>query len=164
LNGSGSSDPDGTIASFSWIQTTGTTVSLTGANTATPSFTAPSVSGTLTFQLTVTDNNGATSSDTVDVAVNLSPSANAGPDQTVKTRAAVTLNGTGSSDPDGTIASFAWVQTAGTAVTLNNANSSMPTFTAPGTSGTLSFQLTVTDNRGAAASDVVNIVVSKTGK
>jgi hypothetical protein len=67
LNGSGS-DPDGTIT-FAWTQTSGTAVTLTGGATATPTFIAPSSAGVLQFRLTVTDNQGATSSDTVDVSV-----------------------------------------------------------------------------------------------
>ncbi len=70
LNGTGSSDPDGTIASYAWTQTGGANVTLTGANTATPSFTAPTGPATLTFMLTVTDNNGATGTDSVTVNVN----------------------------------------------------------------------------------------------
>lgn len=71
LDGSGSTDSDGTIASYAWTQTAGTTVALTGASTSGPSFTAPAtVAGdTLTFQLTVTDDGGATSTDTVSVTV-----------------------------------------------------------------------------------------------
>jgi|ERR1044072_1378665 hypothetical protein len=72
LNGSGSSDSDGTIASYAWTQTAGSptvTLSGTGANRT---FTAPNVVGgtTLTFGLTVTDNGGATSTqDTMTVTV-----------------------------------------------------------------------------------------------
>ena len=72
LNGGSSTDSDGTIASYSWVQTAGSpTVTLTGANTATPTFTAPSVTATttLTFRLTVTDNSGATATDDVSVVV-----------------------------------------------------------------------------------------------
>jgi hypothetical protein len=63
LNGSASSDADGTVSSYAWTQTGGVTVTLTGATTAQPSFTVPTAaSGTaLTFSLVVTDNQGATS-------------------------------------------------------------------------------------------------------
>ena len=62
---------DGTIVVYSWQQIAGPTVTLTGADTATPSFTAPSVNTQtkLTFQLTVTDSDNATAADTIDVTV-----------------------------------------------------------------------------------------------
>ena len=71
LNGTGSNDPDGTIASYAWTQTAGDTVSLAFGHTSTPSFTAPSTASpqTLTFQLTVTDDDGATGTDSVNVFV-----------------------------------------------------------------------------------------------
>ena len=65
------SDPDGTVASHAWTQTGGTTVSLTGSDAATAVFVAPNVSldETLTFRLTVTDDEGAQASDEVTVTV-----------------------------------------------------------------------------------------------
>jgi hypothetical protein len=63
LDGTGSFGQNGaTIVSYSWVQTSGPAVSLTGANTARPTFTAPTVSTTLGFTLTVTDSRGAVSS------------------------------------------------------------------------------------------------------
>ena len=65
-------DPDGDIASYLWEQTSGPDVVLSGAETATASFTAPEVptDETLMFQLTVTDNEGArTPSDELTVTV-----------------------------------------------------------------------------------------------
>lgn len=55
-------DSDGEIRSYSWTQTSGTAVTLTGADTATISFTAPSVTENtaLTFSLSVTDDDGDT--------------------------------------------------------------------------------------------------------
>ncbi len=73
LDGSGSDDPDGTIVTYHWIQTAGTTVTLSDTAAVKPGFTAPQVSSageTLTFQLTVTDNGGLTNSDTVFISVN----------------------------------------------------------------------------------------------
>ena len=49
-----SSGPWGTNVTYAWTQTSGTTVTLTGADTASPSFTAPSTAGDLVFTLTVT--------------------------------------------------------------------------------------------------------------
>src|SRR5689334_5463667 len=68
LSGSGS-DADGSIASYQWSQTAGPGVTLSGANTATASFTAPASNTTLTFRLTVTDNSGATGTDEVTITV-----------------------------------------------------------------------------------------------
>ena len=71
LNGSGSRDPDGSITRFQWVQTSGPDVILNNATTATPSFTAPNLAGSilLVFRLTVTDNDGATDSTTVSITV-----------------------------------------------------------------------------------------------
>jgi VCBS repeat-containing protein len=169
LNGSGT-DPDGTIASYSWTQTAGAAVTLSSATAAQPTFTAPSVGPagtTLIFQLVVTDDLGlASAPSTTSVTVNnvnQAPAANAGANQSVNEGAAVTLNGSGT-DTDGTIASYSWTQTAGAAVTLSSATAAQPTFTAPsvGPAGTtLTFRLVVTDDLGlASAPSTTNVTVN----
>ncbi|HET7506579.1 MAG TPA: S8 family serine peptidase [Kofleriaceae bacterium] len=155
LDGTASHDFDGTIASYAWTQTAGTPVTLTGADTATPSFTAPAGSGTLTFQLVVTDNDGKTGTDTVDVIVDRPPVAAAGDDLTVPTDLPGTLDGTGSFDPDGFITGYQWTQIQGAPVQIQNAGTAVATFIAPPTAGVLVFQLTVTDQHGFTSSDTV---------
>lgn len=171
LNGSASSDPDGTIASYAWTQTAGTTVTLAGASNAQPSFTAPSLSTetTLRFALVVTDNRGATSTpSTVQIIVNavagnMAPIANAGSLQSTTSGTAVMLNGAASTDLDGSIVSYAWTQTAGPAVTLSSTAVALPSFIAPPVAGTetLTFSLVVTDDDGAASTpSTVHITVN----
>lgn len=70
LEGSGT-DRDGSISSYSWAQVSGSTVELTDADTANLSFSTPvaKTEVTLEFELTVTDNDGATDKDSVVVVV-----------------------------------------------------------------------------------------------
>jgi hypothetical protein len=77
LNGTLSSDPDGTIASYSWTQTAGTpALTLTAGATSQPSFIAPQVlaATTFTFSLVVTDNRGAASTAS-SVSITVNPAA-----------------------------------------------------------------------------------------
>jgi VCBS repeat-containing protein len=163
LNGRASTDDTG-IARFRWAQTGGTPVSLTGADTATPSFTVPaSTQGgeAFSFRLTVIDDDGARDTDDVSLTVNRPPVANAGPDQRVTSGNTVTLNGAASTDPENRPLSFQWQQTAGPTVTLNGANTATPSFVAPNVTvmTRLVFALTVTDDLGATASDTVIVTV-----
>jgi len=66
------SDSDGTIKTYSWLQTAGTTVALSNPDHAVSSFTAPDVTAqeTFTFSMVVTDNDGDTASDSINVTVN----------------------------------------------------------------------------------------------
>ena len=71
LDGSLSSDSDGSIVSYIWTQVSGSSVTLNGADSSNLSFTTDTLtqSETLQFTLTVTDDNGATASDTSNVTV-----------------------------------------------------------------------------------------------
>jgi predicted secreted protein len=167
LDGSGSRDPDGTIASYAWSTTSGGPVALSGAASVRATFAAPDVTSSteLTFTLTVTDNRGARSSSSVVVTVepqNRPPVADAGPPQTVAPGSTVTLDGRGSVDPDGTIATYAWSTTSGGPVTLAGATGAQATFVAPAvtTPSELAFTLTVTDDDGASGRATVLVTVA----
>lgn len=152
LNGTNSTGP---ITSFSWTQLSGTPVTIVGADTATPSFTAPDSITTLTFELTV-DGEGGPSTATVTVTViefAPIPTANAGPDQTVQQGAVVTLAGSAT----GEVTSYQWEQISGFPIQLTNANTPTATFTFPTQPASLSFRLTVR-GPGGTMSDDVNVV------
>ncbi|CAM3097251.1 IPT/TIG domain protein [Filibacter tadaridae] len=150
LNGTNSTGP---ITSFSWTQVSGTPVTLLDTNTATPSFTAPNLTTTLIFELTV-DGEGGPSTDSVSILVIGSaptPVANAGPDQIVQQGTVVTLTGSAT----GIVTSYQWEQIAGIPVQLTNANTATATFTFPTQVGTASFRLTVRGPGGTSFDDVI---------
>ncbi|NNL62275.1 MAG: hypothetical protein HKO69_00560 [Woeseiaceae bacterium] len=164
------SDADNDALTYSWEQTAGSTVAITGATSLTAGFAAPDVLAAnspevFTFRLTVSD--GSTQrSDSVDVSVtdNNPPVADAGADQNVVELSAVDLDGSGSSDADGDALTFSWVQTDGPDVVLTDADSAQASFTAPevaaGATDQLTFELTVNDGVDVA-SDVVVVSVSE---
>jgi hypothetical protein len=163
LDGSLSSDPNNDPLTYTWLQTAGTSVTLSDANAVMPTFTAPTVSAqqgsiTLTFNLTVSDGEFA---DTKPVSItvshrNLPPIANAGQAESVAEGGTAHLDGSTSYDPEGDALTFAWVQLDGPPVGLTpeTPDNSKMSFVAPdvGPGGAdLHFRLTVTDSHGASS-------------
>lgn len=187
LDASRSNDAQG-ITSYRWTQLSGTPVSLSGANTATPSFTAPAAAGycgtrdtylegpvaypyePLVFELRVSDGDGLLAADTVKVTVlpnRAPPVADAGVDQGVRAGATVTLNAGASIDSDGVIAHYYWRQTEGPAIeALDYTDAGIigktAAFTAPAvsTATDLVFELRVVDDTDLDAFDTVRITVN----
>jgi VCBS repeat-containing protein len=173
LGGSNSFDTEGENLSYQWDQIAGRPVSLSDPQAANPTFTAPSSVGSggesLTFQLTVTDEEAAQATDTTIVNVTLPlangpPNADAGVDQTVDEDITVTLDGSNSFDPDGDNLSYQWNQVTGPSVTLSDPTADKPTFEAPfveSTGESFTFALTVSDTSGLQATDttVVNVTL-----
>lgn len=90
---------------------------------------------------------------------NVSPTANAGIDQTIQLpTSSVSLVGSGT-DTDGTIASYAWTQVSGAASTITSPSSASTTITGLA-AGVYQYKLTVTDNLGAIGSDNIIITVN----
>jgi hypothetical protein len=173
LDGAGSYDAEGAIASYSWAQVdeNGNVVTdgpeIQNPNEAQMSFVAPDVieNTAFLFRLTVTDSQTQSDSDLANVIVevsseNTAPVADAGADQFVESDATVELDGSGSSDEDGDILTYAWTQIEGPLVDLSDSNSATPQFEAPSVEGitTLSFSLTVSDAQ-LSTTDVTNVTV-----
>ena len=141
LDGSGSVDPDGSIADWLWRFPDGSEAR--GPRVA-KTFAEP---GLQRVQLTVRDDTGlpeAFDVDEMEVAVNAPPVAVAGPDLLVEPGQPVRLDGGGSYDPDGRIAAWRWDFDDLDAPVM--AATAERTFDAPGVHGA---QLTVTDASGA---------------
>jgi hypothetical protein len=169
LNGGASKDTDGTIIKYAWSKVSGPTQFTIADPGAAATALTNLVAGTYVFKLTVTDNNNATAEDTVNVIVsnsttpaNKPPVADAGPDQTVILPTnLVTLNGTNSKDPDGSITKYAWTKLSGPSSFFIASASSAITQVRNLVAGTYVFRLTVTDNKGATASNEVTVVVNE---
>ncbi|MCU1658271.1 MAG: domain containing protein, partial [Pseudonocardiales bacterium] len=138
FDGSTSSDPDGSVASYAWDFGDGTTG--TGAS-ASHTYAAD---GSYNVTLTVTDNQGATNP--VSHSVTVAPAPNQSP-TAVFTKSCTMLtcsfDGSTSFDSDGSVSSYAWDFGDGGTSTGSTASH---TFAA---SGTYPVTLTVTDNQGA---------------
>jgi PKD repeat protein len=139
FNATGSSDPDGTIASYSW--TFGDAAAGSGV-TATHTYAA---GGTYTVTLNVTDDGGKTSQTVSVIKVNAPPVASFTFYCSGLMRC---FDAHGSRDPDGTIVSYAWSfgdGTTGSGVMAHH------TYAA---GGTYTVTLIVTDDGGATSQTV----------
>lgn len=89
------------------------------------------------------------------------PTAVAGPDQSVVEGSAVTLNGMGSSDPSGAPLSYSWVLAGqtGPPITLSSSTSPTPTFQTLD-DGVYRFELTVSNGTESATDEVVVTVTN----
>jgi PKD repeat protein len=153
FSSAGSSDPDGTITSYSWTFGDGGSSAL-----ANPSHTYASEE-TYVATLIVTDNGGLSSTATVTVTVTPPPNklpiaaATATPTSGYAPLR-VSFSSAGSSDPDGTIVGYSWnFGDGGTSTSADSSHTynSVGTFTAT---------LTVTDDRGGTSSKSVTITVN----
>lgn len=169
LNASGSSDADGSIVRYIWSKISGPNKgTITGANSAILKITDLTSAGTYKYQLKVIDNRAEWSYDTIVVNVskgaatpNKTPVASAGADKEMFSDEELVLDGSNSYDPDGSITAFTWSKTEGSdqfkfgdAWNVHNLVTGL-------TKGVYTFQLKVTDNRGATATDDVVVTVKE---
>jgi PKD repeat protein len=152
FDGTGSNDPDGSIASYDWQFGGGATGSSPTANVT------YTTAGTYAVVLEVTDNDGATDTATVTITVtspgNQAPNASftADPEAGVAPLT-VDFDATASSDPDGAIVAYQWYfgdGDTGVGATVSHTYDSFGAYTAI---------LTVVDDDGTPASATVEISV-----
>jgi PKD repeat protein len=150
FDASGSTDPDGTIASATWTFGDG----MTGAGTTTTHTYAQA--GTYAVTLTVTDDDGVSAQRTGSVTVT-APPPNVAPMASFTSAVsglAVTVDGAGSHDSDGSVASYAWDfgdGATGSGTTTSHAYT---------VAGTYQVTLTVTDDDGATGTVTQPVTVT----
>ncbi|MGB8195215.1 MAG: hypothetical protein WCF67_24980 [Chitinophagaceae bacterium] len=166
LSAAGSMDPDGTIVNYQWNMISGPgSIIIQNPSSALTAVTGL-VAGAYFFEVVVTDNMGASSSDQVRVLVdallnpNKKPIANAGRDTVVYLPVtSLFLSSNGSHDPDGKIVEHRWKLLAGpSSAEISNASTANPSVSRL-KQGTYVFQLSVTDDRGAIANAKIRITV-----
>ena len=149
----------------------GTQVALATPNDLITEFGAPEVDAageTLTFKLTIKDNDDLVSTDLVTITVQAkeAPIADAGPDRIVAENKIIILDGSNSFDPnhpDAMFSSAHWEQISGkNQVTLMTPDNLTTEFTAPEVDSDgdiLTFKLTVRDSDDFISSDLVTVTV-----
>ena len=162
LSGLGSYDIDGDELSFSWTAPDGIDLSDTEAEN--PVFTAPDITGTQDYivSLTVSDDLSTSNPNSVVITVvgNQIPIAVASDDQIVNEGETVYLSGENSYDSDGgEVQTYAW--SADSFITLNNPNSVHCSFLAPEVEKdtTIVVQLVVNDGKSNSLPDQVEIKI-----
>jgi len=162
LDGLGSHDPDADALVYDWRQAGGPSVTLHGADTATPWLVARAA-GDYRFVLRVFDGKvWSADADVIVTVLDVPPTADAGPDVGGAPGAAVTLDGRFSSEPNGETLTFAWTQVAGPAVALSGASTARPSFT-PAQTGIYAFELVVSDAAHPSAAARVHVIVDAPG-
>lgn len=175
LNGTSSTDPDGTIVSWLWTKFSGpTTYNIVSASQ--PLTVVNNLgSGFYVFNLRVTDNRGGFSNDTVSIQVDtlpippsptwIPPVSNAGPDRfpivcLFCSTTSQVITGSGTSTY-GTIVGYQWVKISGpSGGNISSPNTASTNITSL-QRGTYVYRLTVTDNMGYTNTNDMQILVTK---
>jgi choice-of-anchor B domain-containing protein len=157
------SDDENDAMTYLWEQTDGPDVTLTNADTLSARFTAPSNADSLIFKFTATDFRGASTEESITISV-VAPPVNTAPVVTLpgdfELNSGQTQNlEAHTSDAESDTMTYLWEQTAGSTVTLTNADTLTASFTAPNSPDSLTFKFTATDSQGASTEGSVTVSV-----
>lgn len=165
ISGSGN-DKDGWITDFTWTKVSGPAATLRDQDKANLRVIGPQA-GTYVFQLKVTDNDGASSTDRMTLTVGQSTGSGgdfvvrAGDDFSVDVSAGTISTVARWDDiPDAYVTDITWVKVSGPAVNITQGDKAR--IIAEGINvGVYDFKVTVTDSKGRKGSD--NVLVTVTG-
>ena len=156
LHGSGTTAPGDAIVAYAWdldnngsFETSGQDVSFN-----------PDLPGSYTVNLRVTDDDGETAVNSASITINdITPTANAGPNQTTTTNTQVNFSGSGTTAPGDAITTYAWdFNYDGT--NFNTAATGANTSHTYSTAGNYTVALRVTDDDGESAISTCTVTVN----
>ena len=166
LSGTVSDDDPEDAPTYSWTHDGALSITITGSDSLSASFTAPDVAANTTITVTLTVDDGTVEvSDTLQVTIadspNSPPTVNAGQDQEVAEGATVTLSGTVSDDdPEDTLA-YSWTHDDTLSITITGSDSLSASFTAPDVAANTTITVTLTVDDGTVeVSDTLQVTIA----
>ena len=164
LDGSGSSDANGDVLSYSWSLTSkpsGSNANLSGSTSSKPTFVAD-LGGNYVVTLVVNDGKANSSPSTVTISANTAPVARAGSAQVVLPGVTVNLDGSASSDAENDPLAYSWAfssKPSASKAALSATTVAKPTFVAD-VSGSYVVALTVNDGKASSLPTSVTITAN----
>ena len=156
-------DPDGTISTKTWSQTSGpASVTFTSSSSFSTSILGMTATGAYVIRLTVVDNSGASSYSEFTITVvtagsNANPTVTASANQTITLPSSSVSIAQSATDSDGSIVSYAWSKLSGSGTITNSATA---TTTVTGLDkGVTVLEARATDNDDGIGRDTMYITV-----
>jgi len=151
-------DPQGLSMTYAWTETSGPTTTIANSTSLNASLSGLGI-GVYNFKFTATSSAGKSTSASMTITVNAYPVVTIGANQTI-TLPTNTITATASAtDSDGTIASYLWTNPSGGSANIASPNSATTSISGL-VAGTYTFQITATDNLGAASSKSFTVTVN----
>lgn len=158
------SDSDGSIVSYNWKQINGpAAATLSGENTL-ELLASDLVAGVYEFEISVTDDDNASSTDLVQVMVeqsipNSQPVVDAGSDVTITLPTNSVLLTSSTPDSDTSLLTYHWKQLSGPSTATLSGESTFELLASDLVVGVYGFEVSVTDIDNASSTDIVQVTV-----